>query len=113
LADEPLPAAPASDITALIQQVLRDRPELIGQRLNLQSARSYATAERDLWFPTISATGIAGLVPVLAAGGLAAATLPAPRYAAAGFNVNIPIFNGHLFGVLRAEVNYLAQAQNQ
>jgi outer membrane protein len=113
LADEPLPPAPASDVAALIQQALRDRPELIGQRLSLQSAQSYATAERDLWFPTVSATGVAGLVPVIAAGGLPSTTLPAPRYAAAGFNVNIPIFNGHEFGALRAEANYQAQAQNQ
>jgi outer membrane protein len=112
LADDPPPAAPPADVAVLIQQALRDRPELIGQRLSVESAQSYATAERDLWFPTVSATGVAGLVPVVAAGGLAPATLPAPRYAAAGFNVNIPIFNGHQFGALRAEANYQAQAQN-
>ena len=113
LAEEPLPSAPLSDVAVLIQQALRDRPELIGQRLDVQSAQSYATAERDLWFPTISAAGAAGLIPVIAAGGLAPTALPAPRYAAAGFNVNIPIFNGHEFGALRAEANYRAQAQNQ
>jgi outer membrane protein len=113
LAEEPLPSAPPADVGALIQQALRDRPEVIGQRLGVQSAQSYATAERDLWFPTVSAVGVAGLVPVVAAGGLAPTTLPAPRYAAAGFNVNIPIFNGHQFGALRAEANYQAQAQNQ
>jgi outer membrane protein len=113
LSDQPLPPAPPNDIAALIQQALRDRPELIGQRLDLESAQSYATAQRDLWFPTISAMGVAGLVPEIAAGGLAPATLPAPRYAAAGFNVNIPLFNGHEFGALRAEANYQAQAQNQ
>ena len=113
LTDEPLPGAPASDVNTLIQQALRDRPDLIGQRLNVQSAESYTTAERDLWFPTVSAVGVAGLVPVIAAGGLAPTTLPAPRYAAAGFNVNIPIFNGHQFGAQRAEANYQAQAQNQ
>ena len=113
LSDQPLPPAPPADVTPLIQQALRDRPELIGQRLSVQSAQSYATAERDLWFPTISAAGVAGLVPVIAAGGLAPTTLPAPRYAAAGFNVNIPIFNGHQFGALRAEANYQAEAQNQ
>ena len=113
LSEEPLPAAPASDVSPLIQQALKDRPELIGQRFAVQSAQSYTTAERDLWFPTISATGVAGLVPVVNAGGLAPATLPASRYAAAGFNVNIPIFNGHQFGALRAEANFQAQAQTQ
>lgn len=113
LSEEPLPAAPASDVSPLIQQALKDRPELIGQRFAVQSAQSYTTAERDLWFPTVSATGVAGLVPVVNAGGLAPATLPASRYAAAGFNVNIPIFNGHQFGALRAEANFQAQAENQ
>jgi len=113
LADQPVPPAPPSDVAPLIQQAVRDRPELVGQRLNVQSAQSYTTAERDLWLPTISGVGIAGLVPVVAAGGLAATTLPGSRYAAAGFNVNIPIFNGHQFGALRAEANYQAQAQNQ
>jgi outer membrane protein len=113
LSEEPLPAAPASDVSPLIQQALKDRPELIGQRFAVQSAQSYTTAERDLWFPTVSATGVAGLVPVVGAGGLGPTTLPASRYAAAGFNVNIPIFNGHQFGALRAEANFQAQAQNQ
>jgi outer membrane protein len=113
LMDEPVPPEPPGDVSALIQQALRERPELIGQRLSVQSAQSYATAERDLWFPTISAIGVAGLTPVIGAGGLASTTLPAPRYAAAGFNVNIPLFNGHQFGALRAEANYQAQAQNE
>jgi outer membrane protein len=106
LSDEPLPSAPPADVTPLIQQALRDRPELIGQRLDVQSAQSYATAERDLWFPTISAAGVAGLTPY-------GETPLASRYAAAGFNVNIPIFNGHLYGALRNEANQKAQAQNQ
>jgi outer membrane protein len=112
LTEEPVPPAPHTDVSPLIEQALRDRPELVGQRLNLQSAQSYATAQRDLWFPTIAAVGVAGLTPVIGAGGLAPTTLPAPRYAAAGFNVNIPLFNGHQFGALRAEANYQAQAQN-
>jgi outer membrane protein len=72
----------------------------------VSSAQSYATAQRDLWLPTISAAGAAGLVPYRVA------QLP-PRYAAAGFDVNIPIFNGHLFGALRAEANAEARAQEQ
>ena len=37
----------------------------------------------------------------------------APRYAAAGFNVNIPIFNGRQFNALHAEANAEASAQQQ
>jgi outer membrane protein len=107
LADEPMPSQPPADWPDLIQQAMRDRPELISQRLDVNSAQSYATAERDLWFPTVSAAGLAGLTPVEANG------LDSARYAAAGFNVNIPIFNGHLFGALRNEANAEARAQQQ
>jgi outer membrane protein len=106
LAEEPLPAAPPPDVASLIQQALKDRPELISQRLDVDSAQSYASAERDLKLPTVSALGSAGLAPANAA------PLP-PRYAAAGFNVNIPIFNGHLFSALQSEAGSRAQAESQ
>jgi outer membrane protein len=108
LAEEPLPAAPPVDVAQLIQEALRDRPELISQRLQVNADQSFATAERDLWLPTISAVGVAGLVPVSQA-----ELSPAPRYAAAGFNVNIPLFNGHLFGALRSEATGQANAQER
>lgn len=107
-AEEPLPDAPSADVAPLIQEALRDRPELIGQRLEVNADQSFATAARDLWFPTISAMGAAGLVPVSQA-----ELSPAPRYAAAGFNVNIPLFNGHLFGALRSEATNRANAQER
>jgi outer membrane protein len=106
LVDEPLSPAPPSDFSDLLQQALKNRPDLISLRLDAASAHSYATAERDLWFPTISAAGAAGLTPY-------GADQLAPRYAAVGVNVNIPIFNGHLFGALRSEANSHAQAQDQ
>ena len=105
-AEEAMPSAPPADLSQLIQQALRDRPELIGQRLDVNSAKTYATAERDLWMPTISAVGTAGLVPYRE-------DELASRYAAAGFNVNIPIFNGHLYGALRTEADARARAQEQ
>jgi outer membrane protein len=106
LAEEPLPAAPPADLAQLLQQAQQNRPELISQRLDVNSAKSYATAERDLWFPTITAVGAAGLTPY-------GADQLAPRYAAAGFNVNIPLFNGHLYGALRSEADSQVQAQQQ
>jgi outer membrane protein len=107
LQDEALPSSPPPDWQQLMQQALRDRPELISEKLDVSSAQSYATAERDLWFPTISAAGAAGLTPVMQDSEMA------PRYATAGFNVNIPIFNGHLFGALRSEADAEARAQQQ
>jgi outer membrane protein len=99
------PAAPG-EMSAAVQEALRDRPELISQRLTVSSAKSYVTAERDLRLPTISAVGVAGLTPVHA-------EELAPRYAAGGINVNIPIFNGHLYDALRGEADAQARAQEQ
>ena len=106
LSEQPTPGAPPSNVSDLIQQALRDRPELVGQRLDVSSAQSYATAERDLKLPTISAVGTAGLTPVRE-------DQLSSRYAAAGFNVNIPIFNGHLFGALQSEAKFRADAEDQ
>jgi len=59
-----------------------------------------------LWLPTISAVGVAGLAPYRQD------TL-AERYAAAGFNVNVPIFNGRLFTARKNEAVARANAQQQ
>jgi outer membrane protein len=106
LADQPPQPAPQADFAPLVQEALQNRPELIGQDLNVKSAQSYATAERDLWLPTISAVGVAGLIP------FRQDTL-ASRYAAAGFNVNVPIFNGRLFTARKNEATARANAQEQ
>ena len=106
LADQAPQPAPPADFTPLMQEALRNRPELIGQDFNVKSAQSYATAERDLWLPTISAVGVAGLIP------FRQDTL-ASRYAAAGFNVNVPIFEGRLFTARKNEATARAKAQEQ
>ncbi len=106
LAEESAPSTPPAALSETVQQALRDRPELIGQRLDTNAAQSYAAAERDLRLPTISAVGTAGLIP------FRQDTL-SPRYAAAGFNVNIPLFNGRLYGALHTEASERAQAQEE
>jgi outer membrane protein len=105
LTEQPLPSAPPPDINPLIQEAMADRPELIAQHFTVSSARSYATAERDLWFPTLSAAGAAGVTPE-------GADQLAPRYAAAGVNLNIPIFNGRLFNALHSEASERARAED-
>jgi len=105
------PAGPPTDLTALIQQAIMNRPELVSGRLEISSAQSFVTAERNLWFPSITAVGAAGLIPLhvmTTSAGLD------DQYAAAGFNMTIPIFNGHLFGALRNEAfaRFTAQQQN-
>ena len=106
LAEEPMPAAPPPDALPLVAQAFRERPELVRQRFAVQSAQAFATAERDLWFPTISAAGNFGLVPV-------GDTALRSSYAAGGFNVSIPVFNGKLFSARYQEANLRAKAEEQ
>ncbi len=106
LTEEPMPAPPAADPTDLIAQALQNRPDLSSARFSHEAALRYARAVRDLWMPTISATGAAGITP--------AYQVPlSDRYAAAGLNVNIPIFNGFLYSARHQEANLRAQAADQ
>jgi outer membrane protein len=106
LTDEAQSSSPPVDVAPLIQEALKNRPELIRQGLDVRAAESFATAERDLWFPTISAAGATGLIPFRQ-------NALDSRYAAAGFNVNIPLFNGRLFNARHAEATSRAKAQQQ
>lgn len=106
LAEEPMPSAPLPDPTDLIVQALQDRPDLSSARFSHEAALHYARAERDLWMPTVSAIGEAGLTP--------AHQVPlSDRYAAAAINANIPIFNGFLFSARHQEANLRAKAADQ
>ena len=87
-------------------EALHDRPELASLRLSRDSAERFAKAERDLWFPTISAVGGAGIIPLHDSNLL-------NRFAAGGLNINIPIFNGHLFSARRAEAMLRFHADEQ
>jgi outer membrane protein len=106
LAEEPMPPAPLADPTDLIVQALQDRPDLSSARFTHEAALRYARAERDLRMPTITAAGATGLTPAYQA--------PlTDRYAAAGINVSIPVFNGFLYSARHQEANLRAQAADQ
>ena len=80
----------------------RDRPELAAQRLQLDAAQHFSAAERDLVMPTLSMAGAAGVIP------FRQSELP-ENYAAIGFNLHIPIFNGKLFSARHAEAENRAR----
>jgi outer membrane protein len=100
------PAPPPDDATALIRASLQSRPEIQAARADFNSAEKFVVAEKDLRNPTISAIGSAGVAPVHA-------DQLRSRYAAAGVNVNIPIFNGHLFSARQSEAELRAQSAEQ
>jgi outer membrane protein len=83
-------AAPVPDVSPLIQQALRQRPEVLALQDQVQAAQKFSSAEHDLWRPTVSALGVVGEAPVR--------DDHIPNwYGAVGVNINIPIFNGFLF----------------
>lgn len=81
---------PLPDVQSLIMQALKQRPEVASLQFQYEAAQKTDAAEHDLWRPTVSALGVAGVVPVRD---------PAiPHwYGAVGVNVNIPVFNGFLY----------------
>jgi outer membrane protein len=97
-------AAPAPDVSPLIQQALQQRPEVLALQDEVLSAQKFSSAEHDLWRPTVSALGVVGEAPVR--------DNHIPNwYGAVGVNINIPVFNGFLFNArakaadLQTEVN--------
>lgn len=97
------PAAPA-DASPLIQQAFQQRPDLLSLRQQADAAHHFATAERDLSLPTITALGATGDAP------WRTDQIPSDFYGAVGVNVNIPIFNGFLFSAREAEAKARAGA---
>jgi len=87
---------PAPDVLPLITQALQQRPEVASLQFQVEAAKRNSNAEHDLWRPTISALGVAGVAPVRD-----------PQiqnwYGAVGVNINIPVFNGFLYNA-RAKV---------
>ena len=106
LVDEATAAPPPPDVSELVTRAIANRPELASLRFESQSAHRFAKAERDLWFPTVSVAGAAGWTPLHQ-------TVLDDRYAAAGVNINIPIFNGRLFSARAAEARLRAAAVDQ
>jgi outer membrane protein len=106
LADAALPGEPPPNAQPMIDRSLQQRPEILSARAEFLAYQKFTTAEKDLNRPTISALGAAGGIP-------AREDALHSRYAAAGVNVNVPIFNGHLFSARRTEAELHAQAAEQ
>jgi len=106
LEDETTPLLPPpADVDALTLLALRQRPDLQALDYGQQAAVRFSHAQRDQMFPTISAAGTAGSVPIR----------PAQYYTSnwwggIGVNMNIPLFNGFLYSAEAKEAALRAQA---
>jgi outer membrane protein len=99
-------AAPALDVSPLIRQALQQRPEVLALQDQVQAAQKFASAEHDLWRPTVSALGVVGEAPVR--------DDHIPNwYGAVGVNINIPIFNGSLYNARAQAADLQTEANRQ
>jgi outer membrane protein len=110
LVDEPLPPSPPAKADDLIAQAVTNRPELAGLRFSREAAYKFAEAEKDLARPTVSLIGVAGYIPEIAQ--LTSQAVPS-EYGGAAVNVQIPVFNGHLFSARREAARYRALEADQ
>ena len=111
LAAQAMPPQPPSAPDELIAQAFRNRPEMASIRLQREAAQKLVYAERDLNRPTVSITAVGGALPYIRPGN-ANPDIP-EGYEAAAVNVQIPVFNGHLFTARRRAAEYELQAADQ
>jgi len=106
LVDEEAPGPLPATAEDLVRQALQDRPDVRAFRFERDSAIQFSDAERLLWRPSISAVTSVGVTP-------AHASSLSDRYAAVGFNINVPVFNGKLYQERRTEAQFKAQASTE
>ena len=97
---------PAPDVGVLLAAAVSRRPDLAALEFDARAAERLQLAERDLSLPSIRALGAAGGAPWRN-------EAISPWYGAIGVNVEIPVFNGFLFGARAKEAEYRAQATRQ
>jgi outer membrane protein len=106
LGEEPLPAVVSTNVSLFVEEALRSRPDLVSLQSSRDAALKFARAEKALAYPTLSAIGSAGLIPV------GDSTLP-QNYAAAGVSVNLPLFTGGLLSARRQQAELQARAAEE
>jgi outer membrane protein len=97
---------PKGNLAALIAQALELRPEALSLRHERTAAGRIAAAERAAHFPKISLIGAAGR-------GTAGDPRVEGTYAAAGINVELPLFTGFRLSARAEEAALQAQAAGQ
>jgi outer membrane protein len=97
---------PAPDVLPLISQALQQRPEVASLQFQVEGAQKNSNAEHDLWRPTVSVLGVAGIAPVRDSN-------IQNTYGAVGVNINIPVFNGFLYNARAKTADLQTEALRQ
>ncbi len=106
LAEEPMPAYVTNNDSALILEALQRRPDLAQLRYQRDAAKEFAQAQGKLNYPSLDAVGTAGITPV-------GNSHLGFDYAAAGVNLNLPLYTGGLNAAQRREAELRARAANE
>lgn len=101
-----MPTNSPPDAGSLVGTALAQRPDLERLRSEREAANQFAKAEKALRYPTLNAFGSGGLIPLRD---------PALQddYAAAGINLNIPLFTGGLISARQREAELKARAAEE
>ena len=94
------------DPESYLQDARTQRADLNAVEAQQRAAVQFALSEKRLSYPTLNVLAAAGEIPYRDH------TLH-DNYAAAGFNLNIPIFNGGLFAARRSEARLEANARTR
>jgi outer membrane protein len=106
LVEEQLPSQLPPDPSSYLAQADVQRADLNAAIAQQHAASRFADSERRLSYPTLNALGAAGQIP------FHDHTLQG-NYAAAGFNLSIPVFNGDLFAARRTEAELESTARTR
>jgi outer membrane protein len=106
LVAEQLPSQLPLDPSSFLAQADLQRADLNAAISQQDAASRFAESERRLSYPTLNALGVAGQIP------FHDRTLQG-NYAAAGFNLSIPVFNGGLFAARRTEAELESNARTR
>ena len=110
LEESPLPPGPPAKPDDLVTEAITNRPELASLRFSRDSAYKFYEAEKDLRRPTVSIAAVGGFIPYINT--TANAPIPA-EYEGIAANVDIPLFNGHLFSARREAAHEHALESDQ
>ncbi len=109
LVDDTAPlAAPPATADSLIQEALRQRPDLQALNFDQQSSQKYARAEWQQLLPSITTAATAGSVPIRTD-----QYYVSNWWGAIGVNMEIPIFNGFLYSSQAREAEDRANAASE
>ena len=106
LVEQPLPPEVSTNVSQFVQQALQSRPDLLSLRNSQEAAFKFARAERALHYPTLSAVGSAGVVPI-------GNSALGDNYAAGGLILTLPLYAGGLYSARQQEAELRSRAAEE